>query len=1298
MKKYKKALKTLLCASLIFSMGISATACNTDEGHQHEYDTSRWEHNDTHHWHPAICGHDDAKGDEAPHSDIDGNKICDVCEEPIPDGSTENPTPPNPAVKHTVTLVLNEGQINDNKTSYEVIDGETAIIPNPTRDGYSFAGWYEDANFDKAYVKGSAVRSDLTLYAKWTKNGTSTGSDPTPVEKTYTVTFECNGGSAVASQPVKENGKVIQPNAPQLAGKQFVGWYLNSSLTQLWDFNYAVTSDMTLYAKWEVLNAQILSVGAYNESLYVTWKEGAPSSSAAYYRLKGTSDWTQVDSELIRSVSNSEARVDMLGLTAGDYEVKIKPSAGNEIELSAPVSVTAYDRSGYAHFNRKTSEAAYEGIGAYNDDGTLKDNALVIYVTDENKDTVMSDIDAKYKFNIPNYFNNSWGNKQADGIGWWLNNAQYTKSEKNSSGEAIENKSSNTYDPNGGSLGFAKLVADDIPICIRLVGKVTTPEGCTAYDSLKEGGSEGDNGHMARMKDLKNVTIEGVGNDAKIEGWGIHFMVGDCSNNKGSSFEVRNITFDKYPEDAVGMEGASKNGSYTENPVSRCWVHNNTFLPGYCASPAESDKAEGDGSCDFKRGEYFTLSYNYFTDCHKTNLIGASEKNYQYNISMHHNWWNNCGSRIPLSRNANMHFYNNYISVDSVAEGISYVHAIEGTGYLFTESNYYLGCKQITRSGIGKSWNNSFYGCHGNNGLTIVKSREEKVSSSCKYYDGSSLENFDTNPNQFYYNAQSKQSDCLLDDSITARLKALQYAGVNDWGKNNPKKQGQNVHAVYRTTINDATPTGTVPVPEEGTLVIDFSKSTSGIAFNGKVNSGAFKGKDQVITFTLATEAEVSFSSSSTGDQAPDLVCADGTVYANKASGDTTVVLPAGTYIISCGIYSFEQKEVTITALSFKSTAGSAKAKLENLNNAIEAIGTVTLSSGTAIANATTLLNSLRDDEITAFDTAYPGQRDKLTTAQNTYNTLRVEDVIAKIDAIGTVGENSYPAIKAARDAYNALDSELTGNVTNYSTLTAAEEAWANIAVTSLNKMIAELPSTDNLTRDNITSVKASYTEAKSAYEALTSTQQDQVNDYNKVTAGLTAITAAEQRFAQEDAEAEALTKFETALNAVTDASTLSQNDCKAIVDLYGKLSAAKQTEYAENATYKAVLDRQSELANQTVVAIFTDKDHSLATNAGFTVNGKYNSKGSFDYNGTTYSSPLKMESSTSVTFTSTGTKKITIKIGTAGGQLKIDGTVYKDGDSDGFIVIDDLAAGSHTIAKASGDPNLCYILLEPAA
>ena len=125
-------------------------------------------------------------------------------------------------------------------------------------------------------------------------------------------------------------------------------------------------------------------------------------------------------------------------------------------------------------------------------------------------------------------------------------------------------------------------------------------------------------------------------------------MAESSAPDLGKSFEVRNLTFINTPEDAIGMEGvqlsANVNSILTAS-VERCWIHNNEFYGPTITDPAESDKGEGDGSCDFKRGQYFTCSYNYFEGCHKTNLVGSADSSLQYNLTYHHNYWKLCKAR-----------------------------------------------------------------------------------------------------------------------------------------------------------------------------------------------------------------------------------------------------------------------------------------------------------------------------------------------------------------------------------------------------------------------------------------------------------------------------------------------------------------------------------------------------------------------------------------------------------------------------------------------------------------------------
>ncbi|MDE6597928.1 MAG: InlB B-repeat-containing protein [Clostridia bacterium] len=1256
MKILKKTFRFFAVALLIAILAFSFTACKKDD--------------------KSGSG----KGPETPSDQQPGEQKPGEQKPSTPPDEGKDPV--DTTVQYTVTFANVEG---DTYAPIKVNKNGTVTVKAPERSDAIFLGWYMDAGFTAPFTVGATkITADTTLYAKW-KNKSSSGETVK-----YTVSFNSDGGSEVAQQSVEEGKCAFNPVAPVRGGYQFKGWYLNGAK---YDFNNVITGNITLVATWEKLDAKVQAYGGYNESLYVEWSEGAPSQASVQYKLSDANTWINVDSELIRSVGSGVARVDAVGLKAGDYDVKIQPSGGaSAIELNE-ISVTAYDRSGYAHFKYT------DGVGAYNDDGTLKDNAIVIYVTEENKDYVMRDAVAKYPelnmFQIPTYpgtTGKDWGHKDADGIGWWLNNAQYMMS---NNGSKKNKRPSNTYDAaNGKNLAFMQ-VNDTHPIAIRFIGKVTVPEGCTASNNEDEGGLVGDGGYMARMKNMKNVTLEGIGDDAEIFGWGFHFLAGsDAVNGQGKSFEVRNLLFNKYVEDAVGMEGVQEGGKITGS-VDRCWIHNNSFLPGDgtaggTQSATESDKKEGDGSIDFKRGEYLTSSYNYFADCHKTGLIGSSDSSLQYNITMHHNWWHNCGSRTPLARQANIHFYNNYISTDCVdgKPDISYVHSVRANSYIFSESNYYFGCKAVTSesSTTSKSWNNAFVGCTGNNGFVIAKTRTEATSNNCTHFSGTSYKTFDTNPDLFYYDTVSGQSKCLMDTPVAARQKALQYAGRNGWGKNNPKKQSSSM--ARNDQMNLSTPTAAIPVPDEGTLTVDFSNPPAGLKLGGKLTKGEMKANgEQLAVFMLAEEAEVTFSSSTSGENAPSLIDSYGTPYAIQVSNETTVVLPAGIYIIF-GRMDFEYKDCTLSTLSFKST-GNTQAKFDNLNEAINAIGTVTLSSQAAIDNAQTLLDALKVDEIAEFDAAYPGQRDKIAAAQSTYNDLKVQNVITLINNIGTVDDNSYPAIEAARTAYNALNATLQSRVTNYSTLTAAEDAWANRAVTAINNQISALadPSTVSSESD-INALLANYNSVKSAYDKLTAEQQNSVTNYSKVTSGITQLNAALVPYSVRDMIA--------ALPAKANVTLADASNVTAARTAYDNLTADQKTLVGDITKLTEAEEAIQALQEATTVAIFTKDDTSLA--GDFTVSGKYNSNGTFEYNGETYNAPLKLESSTSVTFNTAGTQKLTLKIGTKGGQLKVDGTVYKDDDGDGFIVINNLAAGSHEITKASGDPNLCYAVLEAAS
>ena len=118
--------------------------------------------------------------------------------------------------------------------------GNTATVAAaPSRAGYQFAGW-QDAD-GKWYAAGNTVtvEHDITLTAQW--------------NKLVTVSFDLcgHGGANISSQTFVSGNKASEPTAPKEDGWVFGGWYTEKGCKYRFSFDSAVTSDITLYAKWD---------------------------------------------------------------------------------------------------------------------------------------------------------------------------------------------------------------------------------------------------------------------------------------------------------------------------------------------------------------------------------------------------------------------------------------------------------------------------------------------------------------------------------------------------------------------------------------------------------------------------------------------------------------------------------------------------------------------------------------------------------------------------------------------------------------------------------------------------------------------------------------------------------------------------------------------------------------------------------------------------------------------------------------------------------------------------------------
>ncbi len=609
------------------------------------------------------------------------------------------------------------------------------------------------------------------------------------------------------------------------------------------------------------------AVGGWNESIYAEI-DGIEDAAVTAVSYSGTMSGQLVGQDLeflVRQVGTG-VRIDIPGLKAGTYSLTV--TAGGVSYTQSGIEVKAHDRSGYAHWNYT------EGVGAYNDDGTIKANATVLYVTEENKDTVSV----------------TAGGLTVSGIGNILN----TGGKEKANGLTSKGGLANT---NGGIL--EKLAQENRPLVVRIVGHVTKPQGVTAWGSIDYGGNADDNGGMCNMSSCKNITIEGIGNDAIVDGWGfaMNTSTGDYNKGYGKNFEFRNITFKNVPEDCIGLSG-KQSGETVTDPVMHAWAHNCAFygpknLPD---ASADQDKGGGDGALDFKMGEYMTMSYCYFEAYHKTHLLGGSDTNLQYNVTWHHNYYKNCESRAPLGRQANLHIYNN------LTEGqTSYCMSARANCYIYSEYNTFVNSKKVSDGNSGgkiKSFQNVFQGCTGTDAANIViaTSRDQQVSSTNKYA------NFDTNP---AYGYLATGDYALETDTAVAKADVKANAG--------PMKLG--------TLGQEATPPVVTPTPNEGDYIHNFTENGTTSTFYTIAGNLSAKGtvnyNGLALTQCLKMEnaTEISFTAPTAGtlvlvfhesgyNSAVAADCnidVDGTRYEVDADNTAAISLEAGTHTVKRG-------------------------------------------------------------------------------------------------------------------------------------------------------------------------------------------------------------------------------------------------------------------------------------------------------------------------------------------------------------------------------------------------------------
>jgi len=250
---------------------------------------------------------------------------------------------------------------------------------------------------------------------------------------------------------------------------------------------------VVLFFSWNLFSQTITKSSGWLESAFVEWSPVPGADSYNVYYTGGGQTNKKIEDQLIRSYG-TYFRADVLGLAAGNYTITIKPvisSVEGAGTTTASLTVLAQDRTGFAFAGGRIP-------GGYNLDGTLKTGAVVLYITQNTKNTIT--------MNVTGATTNP-----CVGLQTILD-------------------------------GFKK-GSDTRPLVVRLIGNITTPTTTWNGDIVIEN----------KNNASSSITLEGVGTDAVANGWGIRIKT-------GSNIEIRNLGFmltDAAEGDNVGLQQAN---------------------------------------------------------------------------------------------------------------------------------------------------------------------------------------------------------------------------------------------------------------------------------------------------------------------------------------------------------------------------------------------------------------------------------------------------------------------------------------------------------------------------------------------------------------------------------------------------------------------------------------------------------------------------------------------------------------------------------------------------------------------
>ena len=450
---------------------------------------------------------------------------------------------------------------------------------------------------------------------------------------------------------------------------------------------------------------QITEAKGWQESAYLKW---APFEGASSYNVYV--DDKKIDAQLIRQYK-SYYRADVLGLKAGTYSVKVVPvnAEGTEIagaNTASNLVVKSYNREGFAHFK-------YDGVGAYNNDGTLKAGAKVLYITAKTAKTVSTTV-------------NTGKPEPVTGLQSIID--AYSKGK------------------------------DKTPIAFRFIGKVSLSD----LDHISSS-AEGLQIKGAEM----NMTFEGVGDDATVYGFG--FLL-----REAVSVEFRNFAIMRCLDDAMSLDTDNshvwihnmdlfygKKGGAADQAKGDGTVDikaDSKYITVAYNRFWDNGKASMCGMKSETGPNYITYHHNWFD--HSDSRMARVRT---MSVHMYNNYYQHCDVYgIGATMGSSVFMESNYF--DATKRPI--MSSLQGTdakgdgtfsgekGGLIKAYGNVFANKPENFSYIPYSENNTSFDAY------EVSDPSQQVPSSVKtLVGGTSYDNFDTNPSLMYAYAADKAED-----------------------------------------------------------------------------------------------------------------------------------------------------------------------------------------------------------------------------------------------------------------------------------------------------------------------------------------------------------------------------------------------------------------------------------------------------------------------------------------------------------------------------------------------------------